>query len=82
MIVLQEQISILKSFPRTTETRFDVLFQFNRDFLSCASLIDHSQVEKKFSLAFKISSCRKLLLAQTKEKFFKQGFSATETVSS
>jgi hypothetical protein len=28
------------------ETRFDVLFQFNRDFLSCASLIDHSQVEK------------------------------------
>jgi hypothetical protein len=39
-------------------------------------------VEKKFSLAFKISSCRKLLLAQTKEKFFKQGFSATESKSS
>ena len=64
------------------ETRFDAIFQFNRDFLSCASLIDLSQVQKNSSLAFKISCCRKLLLARTKENLLRQGFSATESKTS
>jgi hypothetical protein len=64
------------------ETRFDVILQFNRGFLSCDSLIDLSQVEKKYSMAYKISRCRKLLLARSKENLLKQGFNATESKTS